>query len=91
MGRWTDLALYRHLEQSLGQLVVDETGLSGWFATLLEWSNNPTRSSSEAASDPSERLDLFIALREQLGLELEKAERPVDVLVIERVERPTEN
>ena len=90
MGRWADLALYRHLEQSLGQIIVDETGLSGWFAALLEWSNSP-RSSSETASDPSDRLDLFVALREQLGLELERAERPVDVLVVDRVERPTEN
>jgi uncharacterized protein (TIGR03435 family) len=36
-------------------------------------------------------VSLFTAIQEQLGLKLEARKRPVDVLVIEKVDRPTEN
>lgn len=83
-GRWEDLALNRHLDE----IVVDETGLSGWLAALLEWSGDSLGASLQAtASTPSDRPELFTALREQL----EKAERPIEVIVIDSVERPTPN
>jgi uncharacterized protein (TIGR03435 family) len=63
--------------------VVDETGLSGMFELRLEWSDeNPP-----AGEKPS----LFTAMREQLGLKLEAADSPMDVLVIDTVERPRPN
>ena len=43
---------------------------------------------STTATDP-DLPDLFTAIQEQLGLRLEATRRPVDVLVIETVERPT--
>jgi uncharacterized protein (TIGR03435 family) len=55
--------------------VFDRTGLEGRYDFDLQWSDIP----------------IFTALREQLGLKLEPARGPVDVVVIDHVERPTEN
>ena len=82
LATWERLNLYRQFEQSLDRPVIDETGLSGWFATYLEWSDDLTQ---------SEKPSLFTAVREQLGLKLEPAERPLDHLVIDSAERPSPN
>jgi uncharacterized protein (TIGR03435 family) len=65
-----------------GRIVLDRTGLQGWFRVDLEWSPDQT-----ATDKPS----LFTAVQEQLGLKLESTKGPVDVLVIDHVERPSEN
>jgi uncharacterized protein (TIGR03435 family) len=70
---------------------VDRTGLVGGFNYELTWAANdhgrPTDSQSRGidANGPS----FFTALREQLGLKLEATRAPVDVVVIDHVERPT--
>ena len=66
------------------RVVVDRTGLAGKFDWDLQWS--PEGLATAAA--PAAGLSLFTALREQLGLKLEPTREPVDVLVIERAERP---
>lgn len=63
--------------------VRDDTGLKGDFAFTLEWA--PGLGQSDAG--PS----LFTAVQEQLGLKLESTKGPVEVLVIDHVERPSEN
>jgi uncharacterized protein (TIGR03435 family) len=72
------------LTQLLGnatdRIVVDRTGLQGGFAIDLEWSPDQT-----ASDQPS----IFTAAQEQLGLKLESTRGPVDVLVIDHVEKPT--
>ena len=71
------------LAWDVGRRVVDRTGLQGPFELMLEWS-------LDAAVD--RRLPpLSIALQEQLGLKLESERAQVDVLLIDRIERPTEN
>jgi uncharacterized protein (TIGR03435 family) len=76
-----------------GRSVVDRSGLSGpglsgrWDFVLTYTPEN--RLAGGDAVDPNAP-DLFTALREQLGLKLESTEGPVDVLVVTRVERPTE-
>jgi uncharacterized protein (TIGR03435 family) len=84
------------LATRVGRAVVDTTGLSGNFDFNLEWS--PDSSAAAPAGDaasrsPSldERPSLFTALEEQLGLRLESSKGPVDVLVIDHVERPAED
>jgi len=69
------------------RLVVDRTGLTGHYDFELRWtSDGPAASSPSAtAGNPS----LFTAVEEQLGLKLESTTGPVDVVVIDHVERPT--
>ena len=71
--------------------VRDETGLQGEFAFTLEWT--PGLGESGAASDagPSSRPSLFAAVQEQLGLKLESTKGPVEVFVIDHVEKPSED
>jgi len=53
----------------------------------LRWTFDDTRAPTDGTAAPS----LFTALQEQLGLKLEPVKAPVDVLVVDAVERPTAN
>jgi uncharacterized protein (TIGR03435 family) len=65
--------------------VVDRTGLSGTFSFDLAFSpQDPAAGETSAAS-------IFTALQEQLGLRLEDSRAPVEVVVIDRAERPSED
>jgi uncharacterized protein (TIGR03435 family) len=66
-----------------GRPVVDRTGLTGDFDFQLRYAADLDRESKF----PS----IFTAVREQLGLNLESTRAPIEVVVIDRVERPTEN
>jgi uncharacterized protein (TIGR03435 family) len=65
--------------------VIDQTGLKGVYTFTLEW-DRPELHNGESTG-PS----IFTAMREQLGLRLEPTTAPVDVLVIDNVEKPSEN
>ena len=65
--------------------VLNRTGLKGNYAFALKFA--PPQSTNP---DP-DRPQFMTALQEQLGLQLEAARAPVDVLVIDSVERPTPN
>ena len=72
----------------LGRPVVDGTRLEGLFDLDLTYTpDNPVIDASNAPNAPS----LLSAIREQLGLRLESTRVPIEVLVIDRVEAPTEN
>jgi uncharacterized protein (TIGR03435 family) len=71
----------------LGRSVINKTGLTGSYDVHLKWGAEPLASTPEDQSAPS----IFTALREQLGLRMEAAKGPVEVLVIDRAERPSEN
>ena len=74
------------LASYVGRPVIDRTGLDGLFEFELSWLQaNQTFAPASANDGPS----LFTALQEQLGLKLEPNRGPVEVLVIESVERPT--
>lgn len=74
----------RILSLTVGRPVVDETGLAGSFDIDVKFT-------LDDASDPARAAALVTAIQDQLGLKLEPARRPVDVLVIESAERPAPN
>jgi uncharacterized protein (TIGR03435 family) len=77
-----------------GRTLVNRTGLSGRFDFTLDWAAEPSAPPpSDASTTPPVPLGPTPqqALRDQLGLKLESARGPVRILVIDRVERPTEN
>jgi uncharacterized protein (TIGR03435 family) len=65
--------------------VVNQTGLPGRFDFTLQWS------SGMAPATGSEVPGMFTAMQEQLGLKLEATKAPVEVLVVDAVERPSQN
>jgi bla regulator protein BlaR1 len=76
-----------------GRAVIDKTGLTGRFDFTIEWAREPrmpAASDLPAPSAPDGPTPLE-ALRDQLGLRLEPAKASLPILVIDRVERPTEN
>lgn len=77
------------LSMHLRRLVIDETGVTGKFNVALKWTPDDTVAGAPPpdGAPPS----FFTAIQEQLGLRLEAAQRPGEVLVIDRVARPTEN
>jgi uncharacterized protein (TIGR03435 family) len=77
-----------------GVPVVNGTGLAGSFSFTLEYTPDETQPGAppEAAPPPASGPSLFSALQEQLGLKLEGKKAPVEVLVVDRIDRtPTEN
>ena len=79
--------LMRSLSGDLGRMVVDKTGLTGHYDVNLTWASEAEADPGDAPSGPT----LFTALEEQLGLKLVPAKGPVDVLVIDSLEKPSEN
>jgi uncharacterized protein (TIGR03435 family) len=78
---------------ALDRPVVDKTGLSGRFDFNLEWMPDETQFGGQGPWQNQEatKPDLFVAIQQQLGLKLEATKGPVEVLVIDRVARPSEN
>jgi uncharacterized protein (TIGR03435 family) len=87
------------LSRRLGRTVVDKTGLTGNYDFTLEYADDdvgspsppPDSSAAGVASTPDSRGSIFTALQEQMGLKLESTKAPVDVVVIDHIEKPTEN
>lgn len=92
-------ALAAMLVTFTGRTVLDKTDLKGSYTYTLDWSKyiQPPQSPSGAAVrqglfDPaSVEPAIASALEEQLGLKLESGSGPVEILVIEHVEHPSEN
>ena len=79
----------RNLAPSTGRIVLDRTGLTGPFDIELKFTPDPL---GPGVGDPATDVpSLFVAIQEQLGLKLEAVRAPVDVLVIDSAQRPTEN
>ena len=77
------------LPQHVGRSVEDRTGLIGLFDFDLEFSpEGRDIGATPVVGDPP---SIFTALQEQLGLKLESTRAPVEVFVIDKVERPTED
>jgi uncharacterized protein (TIGR03435 family) len=90
--------LVNSLQQRVDRPVIDKTGLTGLFDIKLEWvpgaeapplpfSQNPDAPPPPPVDGPS----IFTAIQEQLGLRLEGAKGPLEVIVIDSAQRPAEN
>jgi uncharacterized protein (TIGR03435 family) len=98
----TPAMLASTLSQPLGRPVIDKTGLTGKYDIELKWTPDPGQGPAGLTGPlpPGVQLppppdpngpSIFTALTEQLGLRLESEKAPAEVLVIDRVEKPSEN
>jgi uncharacterized protein (TIGR03435 family) len=78
--------------------VVDQTGLAGQWTFSLKWMPDESqfggmtmRGPRSPSDDLADAPPLFTALQEQLGLKLESGKATVQVLVMDRVEKPSAN
>jgi uncharacterized protein (TIGR03435 family) len=81
-----ELCLYS-LSTEAKALVVDKTGLTGRYDFTLRWS----RPDETINGEPSEQPLIFTAVQEQLGLKMVPAVAATKVMVIDHIERPSEN
>jgi uncharacterized protein (TIGR03435 family) len=87
------------LSNALQRPVIDKTGLAGMFDVHVEWTADQSTPgfvapglppAPQGQADPNAK-SIFTAIQEQLGLKLESTKGPVEFLVIDRLERPSEN
>ena len=92
-----DLArLAQVLATSLGRPVVDRTGLGGRYDLFPQWDDAPIAKGGVPGLDTpaapgADHGSIFTAIQDQLGLRLEPQRVPVEVIVIDRMERPSAN
>ncbi len=100
MARNATMADFARTMQStaMDRPVVDQTGISGRYDFTLNWTPDefqfPALRGPNAPPLPpsvTDAPDLFSAIQQQLGLKLDSTKGPVEVIVIDRVEKPSEN
>jgi uncharacterized protein (TIGR03435 family) len=100
-------SLAQFLYRQLNRTVLDKTGLTGKYDFTLKWTPDQNQVQSppgvqdtlgsapngqpEIAASGATGPDLFIAIQEQLGLKLVSGKGPVEVIVIDHIERPSGN
>jgi len=93
MAEFADFLQARILDRP----VVDQTGLTDRYDFTLEWRPDTAQLAAAGPNPPAlpqnieDRPDLLTAFRQQLGLKMESGKAPVEVLVIDKVTKPTEN
>jgi uncharacterized protein (TIGR03435 family) len=99
-GHLTIETFAANLSRLIGSIVVDKTGLDGYYDLSLEYAQDASlagRSDFPGGRPPeldrpaSDGPSIFAALQEQLGLKLESKKGPVSVLVIDKAEQPQDN
>ena len=85
------------LSMVVGRTVIDKSGVTGLVDVHLEFTpdelnaGQPTDLAAPPATADLAKPSIFVALQEQLGLRLEGSKAPGDLLVIDHLERPSEN
>lgn len=82
-------------QETGGRLIIDKTGLTGKYDWYLKWTPAGAEMATESSGDDSGASSgapaLFTALQEQLGLRLVSQKGPVQIVVIDHLERPSPN
>ena len=71
-------------------MVVDQTGLTGTYNFTLTWSEQSVASGA-GQENGTDAPSLFTAVQEQLGLKLVPTKVPVQVIIVDSIERPSAN
>jgi len=80
--------LVNQLSRQLGRSVIDKTGLAGKYDFTLQWEpDSPAFTSDAPTAADSSGPTIFTALEQDLGLKLQSAKGPVNLVVIDRVEK----
>ena len=77
------------LSRQMDLPVINHTGLDGDFKLKLQWT--PEGATAAKSTDTTEGPSIFTAIQEQLGLRMHAQKVPIEVLVIDHVEKPSEN
>ncbi len=73
----------------VNRVIIDRTELTGRYDMELTWTPEPPAAPAGApAPTDASAPNIFTAVQEQLGLKLESTRAPIEVLVVDRVERP---
>jgi uncharacterized protein (TIGR03435 family) len=95
--------LVRLLSNMTGRVVIDQTGLKDAYDFKLQWTPDPGQMGpggppppgafpgAQDGPPPSDGPSLFTAIQEQLGLRLEATKGPVEMVVVDHVEKPSAN
>lgn len=81
--------LVSQLRDAVQRPVVDRTGLDAAFDIDLTYATDVAL--PRGAIAPADAPSIFTAVQDQLGLKLESRREPLDVVVIDRIQPPTEN
>jgi bla regulator protein blaR1 len=94
-------AFANQLSNNVGRTVVNKTGLNGEYDIDLEWTPDPGQGPGPFGGPPpggeapppvdSSGPSIFTAVQEKLGLKLEGTKAPVKVIVIDSIDKPSEN
>jgi uncharacterized protein (TIGR03435 family) len=84
-------SLTQQLSQDLGRNIIDKTGIDGKYDFSLKWATQSDAASASDTASPESLPSIFTAIQEQLGLKLESSKGPVQVLVVDHAEMPSEN
>ncbi len=90
----TSFAKSNVFAEALDRPVIDKTGVTGVYNFSLDFSYQPTTAvppQAGAASEPTPGPDIFTALQQQLGLKLEPGRGAIRQLIVDHVERPSED
>jgi uncharacterized protein (TIGR03435 family) len=84
-------SLTQELSRELSRDIIDKTEIKGRYDLTLKWTRDTAAATDSAAPASDSGPSIFTALQEQLGLKLEPAKAPVQVLIIDHAEMPSEN
>jgi uncharacterized protein (TIGR03435 family) len=86
------ISLLRNQSEIAGKPILDQTGVAGYFDIVnLRWAGLTAAAPADNGASDTDAPSLFTALEETLGLKLTPTKGPVEVLVIDSIDRPSDN